>query len=352
MSDVLLKELTNADIDWLVTNGERRSLIAAEVLIRAAQPLEAFYLLLEGNLTVRADSMADSLADSIADSPTAIDQLFRGDVIGEGGLFDIDSAFLVAATDKAMVLAIPKALLLQKLQQDISFAAHFYRAIALILSEQIRGLFEHSDLMRYQSGQMVKEALFVFGELRDSDIDWMLAAGKLEKLAAGRVLLNAGRPVDALYTVLDGQLAIATTDHPCDPLSTCSHGLEELGATQNFKPIAYLSRGGLPGITSFLDFQPLPVRFQAVRESLLLAIPRQQVAIKLQEDLGFAARFYRVMATQLSHLLTAIAAVGEMSHAKDMKIEIENELNLDQLQRVSQGAMKFDWMLKHLGVGV
>ncbi|MEL6816214.1 MAG: cyclic nucleotide-binding protein, partial [Cyanobacteria bacterium J06598_3] len=194
-------------------------------------------------------------------------------------------------------------------------------------------------------------ALFVFGELHDSDIDWMLSTGRVEKLGAERVLLNAGRPVDALYTVLDGQLAIATTDKPCDPLSTCSHGLEEMGATQNFNPIAYISRGSLPGIISFLDFQPLPVRINALKETLLLAIPRRQVTIKLQEDLSFAARFYRVIATQMASLLTTVMSLGADPLGGVSKELDSDELDMDALQQVSQGAARFDWMLKQLGVG-
>ncbi|MEM9089552.1 MAG: cyclic nucleotide-binding domain-containing protein [Cyanobacteria bacterium P01_F01_bin.53] len=350
MSDILLRELDNAEIDWLVTTGERLPLKVADALIQPGQALDFLYLLLEGEL------MARSLTNEVI-------QLTRGALIGEEWLFDSKPVVAVTATSPAMVLAIPRADLTTKLRQDASFSAHFYKALALTLSERIRNLFEKSELLRYRSGQMVKEALLVFGELHDSDIDWMMCTGQLEKLSADRVLLNAGRPVDALYTVLDGQLAIATTENPCDPLSTCSHGLEELGATQNFNPIAYISRGSLPGIISFLDFQPLPVRIHAVKEALLLAIPRRQVVIKLQEDLSFAARFYKVIATQMASLLSTVVSLdGEGSSMGAAKVSDfdntlgeggmeEDELDLAALQRVSQGASKFDWMLKQLGVG-
>lgn len=336
MSDILLRELDNTELDWLVTTGQRQSLQAGDVLVQPDQPLEALYLLLEGTLTAQSPGNEAS-------------QLRRGAIIGESWLFKSPCVVSVTATVPAVVLSVPKAALTAKLQQDVSFCAHFYRALALILSERIRGLFEKSELLRYRSGQMVKEALFVFGELHDSDIDWMMCAGQLKKLSADRVLLNAGRPVDALYTVLDGQLAIATTDSPCDPLSTCSHGLEEMGATQNFNPIAYISRGSLPGIISFLDFQPLPVRINALQETLLLAIPRRQVTIKLQEDLSFAARFYRVIATQMASLLTTVMSLGADPVAT-MQPD-SDELDMDALQQVSQGAARFDWMLKQLGVG-
>lgn len=342
MPNILLQVLSNADIDWLVTTGQRQHLKDGEVLMSPGQSLSELYVLLEGRLVVQTSG-------DHGEDPGEFAQLSRGDLVGEGWLFDNEPVALVRAAGAAIALSIPKNKLTRKLQQDLSFAAHFYRAIALTASEQIRLLFENSELLRYQSGQMVKEALFVFGELQDSDLDWMVSAGSVEKLKAGKVLLNARRPVDALYTLLDGQLAIATTENPCDPFSTCSNGLEKLGASQNFSAIAYLSRGGLPGIISFLDFQPLPVRISAVKESLLLAIPRQKVSIKLQEDLGFAARFYRVIATQAANLLnTVMAASGDPGGVADMKID--DELDIEALQRISQGGAKFDWMLNHLGI--
>jgi len=344
MSDILLRELSNADIDWLVTKGDRTPITRGQDFIQPGQQLDFLYLLLEGNL---------ALKEPISSSEVV--SLSRGDLFGESWLFDTSPVASVAvseSTDKnAVVLAVPKADIAQKLQQDISFAAHFYRALALMLSEHIRHLFERSELLRYQSGQVVKEALFVFSELHDSDIDWMMNAGSLEKLATDSILLHPGRPVDALYTVLDGQLVISTTDTPCDPLSTCRHGLSEQSANQKFIPTAYLSRGGLPGIISFLDFQPLPVRIQAASDSLLLAIPRQKVSIKLQSDLGFAARFYRVIATQTTTLLNAVIESGKCVDCGETSMEMDTELDLDALQQVSEGGAKFDWMLRHLGVG-
>ncbi|EDX83802.1 cyclic nucleotide-binding domain protein [Synechococcus sp. PCC 7335] len=355
MSDILLREMSNADIDWMVTTGQRQSLADGAVLIApgvnfndgddsfdssASNRLDALYLVLEGKLAMSAPCSGEAFAE-----------LSRGDLIGASWLFDSSPVSVTSANGEALVLTIQGELLRQKLQTEVSFAAHFYRTIALITSERIRTQFEaasNPDLLRYQSGQMVKEALFVFGELKDSDIDWMMSIGQVKSVAAEDVLLNMGRPVDALYTVLDGQLAIATTDIPYDPLSACSHGLQEQCSA--FTPVAYISKGSLPGVISFLDFKPLPVRVHATKESKVLAIPRQWVLIKLQEDLGFAARFYRVMATQTAQLLASVTAVECRSATTN--IEDEGELDLEALQQASQGAQKFDWMLKRLSTAI
>jgi bacteriocin-type transport-associated protein len=355
MSDLLLRELSNADIDWLVTTGTRQQLTPNEVLIHPERPVDALFLLLEGTLSVRLSKSRSGSSDinNSLDSHE-IATMTRGELFGESWLFKAMPVVGIVAAGPAVVLVIPQSVLLDKLHQDVDFAAHFYRVLALIMSERIRRIFEHPEKVRYGSSQVVKEALFVFSELRDSDIDWMISTGTVEKLSADKVLLQAGRPVDALHTVLDGQLAITIVDQPCDPLSMCWQGLESQGAEQPFRTATYISRGGLPGIISFLDFRPLPVTIRAVSASLLLTIPRRKVAIKLQEDLGFASRFYRVIATQTVNLLRSVTLLHSEIDGKPSSALAdtdEDELNLEELQRVSEGAAKFDWMLRQLGVG-
>ena len=346
MSDMLLRELSNADIDWFVTTGTRQQLADAAVLIQPNQALDEMYLLLEGTLAVRLPNKSATGLGSPTKPTNMIAQMTRGELLGESWLFNARPVVQVAAAPEATVLSISRSALEGKLRTDIEFAAHFYRALALIMSERIRRIFENPDQVRYGAHRTVKEAVFVFSELHDSDIDWMVRQGTVDEVASGEILLHAGRPVDALYTVVDGQFAIAMADQPCDPLSFCSRGLSEQAAQQTFRTATYISRGGLPGIISFLDFRPLPVTIRAMEPSQVLSIPRQQVAIKLQEDLGFASRFYRVIATQMANLLSAVTLLRG-----DDDDEMDEELDVAALQQVSHGGTKFDWMLRQLGVG-
>ena len=354
MSDILLRELSNADIDWMVTTGARLAMAPDDILIRPGETPEQLFVLLEGTLSVRLPKMSSAVdsQSSVVDSQE-IANISRGELFGESWLFKSKSVVWVTAAEDTKVLTIPKAALLDKLHQDVGFAAHFYRVLALNMTERIRKILEPSKNLPYGSSQVVKEALFVFGELRDSDIDWMVSTGKIKKLEPGEVLLPAGRPTDALYIVLNGRLTAAITNQPFDPLLMCFSGRESPTANQSLKIVAYVSRGEVPGITSFLDFQPLPVTYRTETETLVLAIPRQHVAIKLQEDLGFASRLYRVIATQVWNLLQSAKLFrGEGGNEpSELVDEDEDELYLDQLQRFSEGGTRFDWMLRQLGVG-
>ncbi len=52
MTEVLLKELSNQDIDWMLTVGDRKEIDSGTVLIRQGQPLDALHIILDGALTV------------------------------------------------------------------------------------------------------------------------------------------------------------------------------------------------------------------------------------------------------------------------------------------------------------
>jgi CRP-like cAMP-binding protein len=170
------------------------------------------------------------------------------------------------------------------------------------------------------------------------------------------VLLHAGRPVDALHIVLDGLLSIAVPEGEYDSLALCFRGLER--STRPQKVIANLSKGELPGISACLDFQPLPVTIRAISEAIVFTIPRQHLAVKLQQDVGFASRFHRAIALQMLDLLrTVMDHLGcsqktyTQHQGMEVSVEYEDELDLDDLQQMSQGANRFNWMVKRLGVG-
>jgi len=298
MAEILLQELSNADIDWMVTTGQQEKVTAGTLLLHPSAESDAIYLLLDGVLSLISPNCNDGQGREIA-------RLLRGEVVGIATLLDAKpTSSAIKVNQDSIVLKITRSQIQTKLRQDRQFAAHFYRAIALILAERLRRMYERPELLSFEDDQSAKEALFVFGELQDGDIDWLVASGKVEKLAPGNVLLHAGRPVDALYVILDGLLSIAVPEGDYDSLSLCFTGLERAARPQRI--IANFSKGELPGIAACLDFQPLPVTIRAVNEALVFTVPRQKLVVKLQQDVGFASRFYRAIALQMLDLLRTV----------------------------------------------
>ena len=136
-----------------------------------------------------------------------------------------------------------------------------------------------------------------------------------------------------------------------NPLVLCFGEADDNGRDQ--PAFTTISKGGMPGIISFLDFRPLPVTIRTVKDSLVFAVPRQTLVTKLQVDDSFASRFYRVIAIEVLELLQAVssqlvhpAAVNQTADDKHW----DEELDMADLEQLSEGAKKFNWMLSQLGV--
>lgn len=127
---VILGELSDRDIDWMVANGKRTQLQAGTILIAEGQPLDALYIVLEGTLSVFVSALGNK----------EIGTIISGEVLGEMSFVDgrLPSAS-VTAIEECLILSIPRRLLTEKLEQDVLFSLRFYRAITKFLSSRLRG---------------------------------------------------------------------------------------------------------------------------------------------------------------------------------------------------------------------
>jgi bacteriocin-type transport-associated protein len=177
----------------------------------------------------------------------------------------------------------------------------------------------------------MRKVLFILSELADGDVDWMIGAGSKTAAPAGTVLIEEGKPIEVLYVVLEGQLAVT---------------LDALDG----KEIARLQSGEILGELSFLDSRPPTATVTAVEPSMLLSIPRALLTAKLEQDSAFAARFYRALGVFLaSRLRKSLKRLGyDSNRILDEETEHEDELDPDVLEHVALAGARFDWMLKRL----
>jgi CRP/FNR family transcriptional regulator, cyclic AMP receptor protein len=179
----------------------------------------------------------------------------------------------------------------------------------------------------------MKKVLFILGELSDDDIDWVIETGKREEIAVGTTLIEEGQAIDTLYILLDGTLKVYT-------------------AVAGDQEIAILTSGEIVGEMSFVDSRPPSATVRATEPALVLAIPRVQLAQKLQQDVGFASRFYRALATFLSdRLRVTVSQLGysrshhpnEETAYRDMAPETANTVAIAQT--------RFDWLMRRFKEG-
>ena len=361
MTEVLLKELTNSDIDWMIATGRRREITAGTVLVQEGKAADSLHILLDGTLTVTVSqsdnnplSRAFAAIEGGETSGREIARLSSGEVVGEVPFIGTRPiATTVRATEKSLVMSISQQQLAVKLQQDVGFASRFYRAIAIMLSDRLQSVINQLGRSNQVYGQPLRDVLFILGELHDSDIDWMMATGKSQNIPANTVLIHERGPVDALYILLSGIMSLSVSADSRNPLTRAFAAIE--GGEISGREIARLSKGEILGETPFIDGRLPSATVKAIEDSLVLTISRQQLAAKLQQDIGFASRFYRVIATLLSNRLQGMYSrlgYGRRVYSKgqplDENIEYEDELDSSILDRMSLAGTRFDWMQRRL----
>ncbi len=334
MTNLLLKEFSHQDLDWMLAAGQHHTIEAGTLLLHPDRPSDTLYVLLQGDLAVSQ----------------AGQEMFRlaiGELVGAlSGLDDLSLA-IVSATTTCLVLAIPRSHLVEKLAHDSSFAAHFYRVSALLLTQRLEQLSRHSPQNLEILSQSQKQALTVFAELQDGDLDWLIAVGRVQKLAANTVLVYSDRPLDALHILLDGALAISMPEASHNPLV---NALSDRAHCPSESEKVRLSRGDLLGEMLFVDACPA-VTVTALRESQILSVPRWRLATKLLHDVNFAARFYRV--------LTALLAYQQQAIVQQMVNNVEprsvhhsslTDLSSQLMARLALAEARFEWMLKRIQI--
>ncbi len=160
----------------------------------------------------------------------------------------------------------------------------------------------------------MRQALYILGQLTDDDVEWMIANGRRRAASEGDVLIREGEPVSALFILLDGLVAI-----------------ERNGARINTS-----QPGEFLGELSFVDSRPPSATVRAARPSSLLELPREVLTRHLQEDTGFASRFYRAVAVFLADRMRAELGGGRAD---------ADELDPDVLDEVSRAGERFTRIL-------
>ncbi|HEX7277081.1 MAG TPA: cyclic nucleotide-binding domain-containing protein [Acidimicrobiales bacterium] len=122
----ILGQLDDGDVEWIIAHGAKRALEPGEILITQGRHVDAMSIVLEGMLTVEVDSRQ-------------IAQRGPGEILGEMSFVDgSPPSATVRASERSVLLSIPRAAVSAHLQLDTAFAARFYRSIAMVLSARIR----------------------------------------------------------------------------------------------------------------------------------------------------------------------------------------------------------------------
>lgn len=364
MTEVILQELNNSDVDWIIATGQQQEISPDTMLMREGNTFNNFYLILEGTATAtlsakKSNPLANAFAHLEGTSIPEIEilRLTRGEIVGENTFIGFNSkAVSIRAITKVLVMSVPLKEMNQKLYQDKGFAARFYRAINILYLNRLKHLLNRLGRKNFAKSQPIRDVLHIFGQLHDSDLDWAIANGVTKKIPAQTTLIHQGGPVDALYLILDGHMKISLESDETNPLTSIFATLEDKKSLR--KEIGSLRKGEIIGETTFIDGRSPYATVTAVSDSLVLSLDKPILITKLQQDIGFSSRFYQAISSLLADKLQGIVSklsVGRRTYVqgKSLKEQVryEDEIDSNILEQMSLAATRFDWMLEKLKVG-
>jgi CRP/FNR family cyclic AMP-dependent transcriptional regulator len=124
----ILGQLDDLDVHWLADEGVRKRVPAGSVLVREGEASPFLYIVLDGHFAVSVAGLGE------------VARLGSGELVGEMSLVDATPpSASVTATDDAYVLAVDYDDIRAKVEADTGFGLRLYRAIAIFLSDRLRG---------------------------------------------------------------------------------------------------------------------------------------------------------------------------------------------------------------------
>ena len=156
--------LNDSDMSWIISEGRKLVVPPGTILIQEGTATDSLFIVLEGKLAVSTAGTGEKI----------IAQLMCGEIVGEMSFIDSrPPSASVRAIETASVLSVSRELLTRKLERDDAFAARFYRALAVFLSDRLR----HTvGLLGYGANQPLEDREYA-DEIDPDTLDRVSLAG-------------------------------------------------------------------------------------------------------------------------------------------------------------------------------
>ncbi|WGV27146.1 cyclic nucleotide-binding domain-containing protein [Halotia branconii] len=139
-----------------------------------------------------------------------------------------------------------------------------------------------------------------FRALKGSDFDWLESIGQKKTYQPGTILIEEGKSTSSMYICIAGSLKVTSSASGTD--------------SQQFTTF---TAGEVIGETLLLDQQIATVTVKVDETSELLVLPKQQLTERLESDWDFAARFYHLLAVNLSEQLRKLTKLMATRNIKE-----------------------------------
>lgn len=176
----------------------------------------------------------------------------------------------------------------------------------------------------------MRKVLFLFGELRDTDVDWFARAGRHLRVDPGTFLMHQGQADPYLYIILDGAMDIVVA---------------------GIGNIAVIEAGEVVGEMSFVSDLMPSADVVAKTPCRVLAIEREELRNRIEDEPEFGLRFYRALAVFLADRLRGtVQRLGYGSSTVDDEPPV-HELDDNLLETVYMAGLRFERLVAQVAAG-
>lgn len=175
----------------------------------------------------------------------------------------------------------------------------------------------------------MRSSLIFLSYLEDADVAWMVQACRKLSRSPGEVIIERGAVNKDIYLLVEGKCSV-----------TAANNLS----------LGEIESGDLIGEVSYVDERRTTSQVSAQTPVVLAHLSAQTLAGKLQTDLGFAARFYRGVASVLAFRLrkNLQATITRQSNVLSSSEEFVGEIDTTDLDATARSGARLAFMLKAL----
>ena len=229
----VLHELSEGDIDWLLAEGREEAVRRDTALVKAGARIHTVYLVLDGLLRVFINAPGDR----------ELATLGPGEIVGEMSfLEDRPASATVVAAEPSRLLVLERQRLEEKLREDPSFSARFYKALAMVTSRRLRDAL--GALGRWVESEPIgaPEELARWSEIARITQEFKVLLVKTDKLVGESPETNAGAVLGPAFSAFCSAINVAIGDNSAEAIDA----REELGARVQREILPYLMRARTP----------------------------------------------------------------------------------------------------------
>jgi CRP-like cAMP-binding protein len=173
----------------------------------------------------------------------------------------------------------------------------------------------------------MKSGMIILGVLNDADVEWLIQAGQCNHFPPGQPLITQGKPSDWVYLILDGRVALSR---------------QESGQFDESRS------GELLGEVSFVDAGLPSATATALTPTTALCVAKPLMQQRLEQNDGFAARFYRALSLFLALRLRSTQALLDQACSGKKDAARHDHLDLELIEHSELAARRFRDILERL----